>query len=80
MYEKILDIQRKGKLAFENIDWNEVGKYVSITYDDKELKELGIQSVIPKRHEAGNWGRKPGPAYWETDFIQKEQNGTKLKN
>ena len=77
----ILRVQEEERMTFHNIEWKEVGKYLAIMMTVEEQEEEGLTAVIPTRNvECNARGRKPGPAYWESDKIERvQQNGTKVK-
>ena len=71
LYEMILKAQEEGKLKLEDVNWLEVGKYLAITCSKEELVKCKIVSAVPKRSVGEDApGRKPGPAYWESDTIK----------
>ena len=74
--EFIEDVLRSGKLDVANVEWHEVGKYIAITMPTPEQDRLGIRDVIPKRTVGDNArGPKPGAAYWDSDVIERKENG-----
>ena len=79
LYNMLLKLLNDGKLVLDNINWQEVGKYLAILLSETEQRELALLTAIPKRAigEDGP-GRKPGPAYWESDTVDKIENGTKV--
>ena len=77
--ELLITAQKDKKFYIENVDWKEVGKYLAITTTKDEQERKGITSAVPKTKRATGEnarGRKPGPAYWESDLIEKG-DGTK---
>ena len=73
IYERLLDLLTSGKLSMVNVDWREVGKYLAVMCDSEEIKRLKLLTVIPERTVGDNAsGRKPGPAYWESDIIERK--------
>ena len=70
--ELLITVQRENNFNIENIDWNEVGKYLAITMTKAEQERSGITSAIPRRSVGYNArGRRPGSAYWESDVIDR---------
>ena len=61
-------------LTIENVDWHEVGKYLYITQTKEALIDMEVYTAIPERSVGRNArGRKPGPAYWDTEEITQSQ-------
>ena len=72
--------QEKGVFTFENMDMEEVGKYLAIMMPREEQEMKNLASVLPTRKLGENSrGRKPGPAFWESDSITREIQGRKIK-
>ena len=80
LYEMLVKLQEDGKLQVMDVDWREVGKYLVITCSKEELKELKLLTAIPKRAVGEDArGRKPGPAYWESDSVEvTAEDGTRV--
>ena len=76
IYQMIIRLQEEEKLCIEDVDWAEVGKYLAVTCSEEEIKEKKLSSAIPKRAVGEDTrGKKPGPAYWESDTIEVRRNG-----
>ena len=68
----IITVQSEQKFTIENIDWKELGKYLAITMTRNEQEINGITSALPRRTVGDKTrGRKPGPAYWDSDLIDR---------
>ena len=64
----------EGTFQIEEVDIHEVGKFLYITKSKAQLEELGIMEAMPERSVGRNApGRKPGPAYWESDYVTDSQ-------
>ena len=76
--ELIVKVQEEGKMRFDNVEWKEVGKYLAITMTKEERVSEGLESAIPERNVGNSFrGRKPGPAYWESDTVERERTDGK---
>ena len=76
VYEELLQLQTKGKLIFVDIDYQEVGKYLAVLCSRDELRTLGLLTAVPVRSKGETApGRPPGPAYWETDWVEERKGG-----
>ena len=63
-------------MNIKNVDWREVAKYIAVMFTEEEIKEEGLDKVVPRRESNrkvtinylqskqndNNWvgGRKPG--------------------
>ena len=76
----LLKLLSDGVLVLENINWIEVGKYLAITCTEAEIASLKLVSVIPKRRVGGDGrGARPGPAFWESDYVDRKVDGKTVK-
>ena len=76
IYQMLLDLQNEDKFHIEDVDYFEVGKYLAITCTVEELEEKKLINLIPKRRVGDERrGRKPGPAYWDNDFVEMMIDG-----
>ena len=76
--EKLVKVQEDEKLKINDVDYHEIGKYLSIVCTEEEIKEHELEDAIPKK-TANNRGPKPGPAYWESDYREVYEDGKKKK-
>ena len=64
-WEEILKAVREmienSEKTVENVDWQEVGKYLAVTMSEKDIEKEGLQHVVPKRK--GERRRKVTVAY-----------------
>ena len=73
----LTDLMKKDIFTIENVDWHEVGKYLYVTQKREMLESLGVQSAIPERSVGDKArGRRPGPAYWDSDIIIDNSQGS----
>ena len=56
----------------ENVDWQEVGKYLAVTMSEKDIEKEGLQHVVPRRKGEGRrrvtvayLGQKKNEDQWE---------------
>ena len=72
--ETLEKLMYEGTFRIEEVDFHEVGKFLYITKSKAQLEELGIIDALPERSVGRNApGRKPGPAYWESDYVTDSQ-------
>jgi hypothetical protein len=65
-------------LDFDDMDWDEAGKYVAVNYSKSEIEEAGLREVVPTR--IAKRGAEPGIAYLDTDTVKKkDKNGKKIE-
>ena len=80
VYGSILELQVQGKLEFVDVDYHEVGKYLAIVCNQEELKEKKLLTAVPVRNtNLETRGRKPGPAYWESETTEIKKDGVTTK-
>ena len=77
VYEMMARLLAEKKFVIRDIDWDEVGKYIAIVCTSDEIRDKKLVTAIPKRARGeGTRGKKPGPAYWESNIIDvKDTNG-----
>ena len=65
--EKILDdVFRETDINFENVNYVEIGKYLSVHLDEHEIREQNLVNVIPVTYS----GRHVSIAYLKSDTTQ----------
>ena len=59
----VREMIEESERTVENVDWQEVGRYLAVILSEERIKEEKLEHVIPKRKAEGGRGRKPTVAY-----------------
>ena len=71
LYNMLIKLQNEERFSIVDIDYHEVGKYLAIVCSEEEIRDKKLMTAIPKKATGTEArGRKPGPAYWESDMIE----------
>jgi hypothetical protein len=69
---------KESEIVFEDVEWQEAGRYIAINCTEEEIEQSGLEELVPRRTTVR--GRKPKMVYLDTEEAERKgPDGKKVK-